>query len=446
MKHLFIVCAFLLASVILKGQEISEINGHTNVATFEKIGLYRILNGRLVEIATSIPDKSGHFSIRFKLEYEGLYSLGAGNPMNQQGLYRFYFKGNDKLNLKLNKDGYQLTGANSKENEALFRWDTLSKTFRDKGTIPGGSSTYEDFFPEIEQFKNEVVAMGQSIKTGNTKFDHIFPILVDFDFAYYAISYLFMPRTKHPKPEDMTPYYLTFNPDLYLTKQLLDLPYGDRFLRNLVYRKINLATSPSFEKQVSAIPVDVLRGQFVLSRLESVRSYNEFQELNDKYECYFTLPEQIRRVEAVQRELSATRTGIAVFPFRFPDVTGKQIGLGDLKGKIILLDMWATWCGPCRAEEPYWEKLNAEFKDRSVAFVGISTDQDKSKWEAYVADKKLKGIQLHAGNNNPLSNAYKVTGIPRYILIDKSGNLINVDSPRPSDPKLKSLLEEWLKK
>ncbi len=58
----------------------------------------------------------------------------------------------------------------------------------------------------------------------------------------------------------------------------------------------------------------------------------------------------------------------------------------------------------------------------------------------------MKGIQLHAGPGNELTNAYKVNGIPRYILIDKAGNLISADSPRPSDPKLKTLLEEWIKK
>lgn len=81
-----------------------------------------------------------------------------------------------------------------------------------------------------------------------------------------------------------------------------------------------------------------------------------------------------------------------------------------------------------------------------MALVGISVDQDQPKWDSYVKEKKLKGIQLYAGSGNELSKAYKVDGIPRYILIDKAGNLISADSPRPSDPKLKALLEEWIKK
>lgn len=289
-------------------------------------------------------------------------------------------------------------------------------------------------------------AIGKSVKTGNSKFDAFFPTLVDYDFAYYATSYLNMPRTAHPSKEEMSEFYTAFQADRYLTKQLLNMPYGDRFLTGLVYRKVDLSSRPTFEQQVAAIPDDVLKGQFVVGRLESSRSYNDFQEMNSAFNKYFTLEEQKQRAAAVEAKLVETKTGVPAFKFAYPDVTGKKVALDDLKGKLVLVDLWATWCGPCRAEEPHWEKLNEEYKDKSVAFVGVSVDQDKPKWEEYVKTKHMKGLQIHAGTNNELSNAYKVTGIPRYILIDKAGNLISADSPRPSDPKLKSLLDEWLKK
>jgi thiol-disulfide isomerase/thioredoxin len=255
-----------------------------------------------------------------------------------------------------------------------------------------------------------------------------------------------MPRTAHPSKEEMSDYYTTFNADKYLTPTLLNLPYGDRFLTNLVYQKVDLARKPGMDKLISTIGPDVLKGQYILQRLESVRSYSDFQEMNNTYNKYFTLPEQIERAKAVELKLVETKTGVPAFQFSYPDLSGKKTSLADLKGKVVLVDMWATWCGPCRAEEPHWEKLNEEFKGKPIAFVGVSVDQDKPKWETYVKEKNMKGIQLHAGPGNELTNAYKVNGIPRYILIDKAGNLISADSPRPSDPKLKTLLEEWIKK
>ncbi|MGE8290142.1 MAG: TlpA family protein disulfide reductase [Sphingobacterium sp.] len=436
----------IISSLVALAQQPSNITGTTDPAKVKRVGLFKVLNGRLKEIATSIPDASGRFAFRFTPEYEGLYSVGSGNGQNQQGLFRFYFKGNEDLNLKLSQSDYELTGKNSPENEMLYAWDKQSKTFHDKGTTLGGMSTYVDFFPEVEQFKGKLDAIKKSAKTGNAIFDKFFPELVDYDFAYYAISYLYMPRTAHPSKEEMSDFYTEFNVDRYLTTELLKFPYGDRFMSNMIYRKLDLSTKPAFDQQVAAIGPDVLKGQYVLQRLEGARSYGDFQEMNEKFKKYFTLPEQIERAKAVEARLVETKTGVPAFQFNYPDINGKKTSLADLKGKVVLIDMWATWCGPCRAEEPHWEKLNEEFKGKPVAFVGVSVDQDKPKWDTYVKEKKLKGIQLHAGSDNELSNAYKVNSIPRYILIDKAGNLITPDSPRPSDPKLKALLEEWIKK
>jgi len=213
-----------------------------------------------------------------------------------------------------------------------------------------------------------------------------------------------------------------------------------------VYRKVDLTTNPSFEAQVASIPVDVLKGQYVLNSLESARSYTDFQEMNDKFQMYFTLPEQQARAEAVGSKLVETATGTPAFNFNYADVSGKKTSLTDLKGKVVLLDLWATWCGPCKAQEPFWDELNEQYAGKDGVSAGISVDTDKAAWEKYVAEKDLKGLQLHAGPGNQLSAAYNVAGIPRYILIDKAGNLITPDSPRPSDPKLKALIDEWLKK
>lgn len=446
MKYIILTLAAILTFTVLYAQQPSNITGTTTVASHKKIGLYKVLNGRLVEIGTSVPNTDGTFGFRFAPEYEGLYAIGVGNPLAYMNIYRFYFRGNDDLHINLSTTGYELVGKNSPENEALYRWDTLSKSIHDKSVQPGGMSTYVDFFPEIEELKGQLVDLKQDVKTGNATFDAFFPQLVDYDFAFYAINYLYMPRSAHPSPEEMSAFYTSFDADKFLQEDLLKYPYGDRFLSNLVYRKSDIASKPTFEQQVAAIPVDVLKGQFVLNRLEHVNSYADFQDMHEQFKPYFTLPEQQARVTATETKLVDTKVGTPAFNFSFPDVTGKKIGLTDLKGKLVLVDLWATWCGPCKAQEPAWEKLTAEYQGKDIAFVGVSVDQDKAAWEKYVADKNLKGLQLHAGPGNPLSAAYKVNGIPRYILIDKVGNLITPDSPRPTDPELKELIDQWLRK
>ncbi|MDR0264750.1 MAG: redoxin family protein [Sphingobacterium sp.] len=445
-RKTLLLCSAIICSYAAKAQLPSNITGTTDPVKIKRVGLFKVLNGRLQEIASSVPDSLGRFAFRFTPEYEGLYSLGSGDPLSQDGLFRFYFKGNEDLNLSLKRDSYELLKNNSPENQALYSWDKQSRSIHDKGLTPGGTTTYVDFFPEIEQFIGKLDDIKKNVKTNNPKFDKFFPEIVDYDFAYYTTSYMNMPRTVHPSKEEMSDYYLNFDADRFLKLELLRFPYGDRFLNNLIYSKVDTEKKPSLDQLVSVANLDVLRGQYVLQRLERAKSFAAFQDLNQNYSKYFLLSEQKERAKAVEAKLVESRTGVPAFQFSFPDIDGKEKSLSSLKGKIVLIDMWATWCGPCRGEEPYWEKLNEEYKGKPIAFVGVSVDQDKGKWNAYVKEKSLKGIQLHAGSNSGLTNAYKVDAIPRYILIDKLGNLITADCPRPSDPKLKALLEEWSKK
>ena len=106
-----------------------------------------------------------------------------------------------------------------------------------------------------------------------------------------------------------------------------------------------------------------------------------------------------------------------------------------LAGKYVYIDVWATWCGPCRGELPHLKKLEHQYKNKNIAFVSISCDQDKAAWEKMVKSEKLGGIQLHNGGDREFMQAYIIKGIPRFILLDREGKIINSDMSRPSDAK-----------
>src|SRR5690606_35216219 len=127
--------------------------------------------------------------------------------------------------------------------------------------------------------------------------------------------------------------------------------------------------------------------------------------------------------------------------------------LADLKGKYVYVDVWATWCGPCKVEIPSLKSLENNYKGKKIQFVSVSIDDDtshgswenaKTKWKNMVSDKELTGIQLFAPNGwqSEFVKSYKINGIPRFILIDPNGNIVNADAPRPSDPKLVELFNE----
>lgn len=147
-------------------------------------------------------------------------------------------------------------------------------------------------------------------------------------------------------------------------------------------------------------------------------------------------------VETVQGDL---KQGDQSPSFSYKDINGKTVTLESLKGKMVYIDVWATWCPPCRAELPALKKLEEKY-GKQMHFVSISCDQDKSKWETMVKEKELKGIQLHIGSDRSFMQAYAISGIPRFILLDEAGKIIASDMTRPSDPSTATALETLLKK
>ncbi len=122
---------------------------------------------------------------------------------------------------------------------------------------------------------------------------------------------------------------------------------------------------------------------------------------------------------------------------------GASISLSDLYGKVLYLDIWATWCGPCCAEIPYMEKLAEHFKgDNRFVPISISVDHDKEAWA-----KKLKADapQWKQFLCQDITNLYGITGIPCFILIDKNGKIITTKAPRPSEPECIEFIEKLLK-
>lgn len=118
--------------------------------------------------------------------------------------------------------------------------------------------------------------------------------------------------------------------------------------------------------------------------------------------------------------------------FKAPDVDGKEYTLADFRGKYVYIDMWATWCGPCKREMPYLKALEEEFKDAEIVFVGLSVDKDKAAWENMVRQGELTGVQLYLGTGSRFQEGYRVEAIPRFILLDKDGVIISNDMSRPS--------------
>lgn len=120
--------------------------------------------------------------------------------------------------------------------------------------------------------------------------------------------------------------------------------------------------------------------------------------------------------------------------FSYPNIEGDTVNLQDFNGKYIYIDVWATWCGPCRRELPFLEKLQEEYAGKNIVFVSVSIDEEQNSWEQMVAEKEMKGVQLIAtkGWKAAICDAYAINSIPRFLLIDREGKIISARAERPS--------------
>ena len=115
--------------------------------------------------------------------------------------------------------------------------------------------------------------------------------------------------------------------------------------------------------------------------------------------------------------------------FSQPGIDGKQVSLSSFKGKYVLLDFWASWCKPCRVENPNVVKAYQEFKDKNFTVFGVSLDKDKNAWLQAIQQDGL--TWTHASDLKDWSNEaaalYGVQSIPANFLIDPQGNIIARD-------------------
>ena len=222
--------------------------------------------------------------------------------------------------------------------------------------------------------------------------------------------------------------------------------YGDKAYK--LCEKDSITYEMAFLKTASAIENETIKNKLLFQFANSNISYAE--DIDDFYNV-FTKNSTNDKNNAIITEkydkLMVLTDGKPSPKFiDYENYAGGTTSLDDLKGKYVYVDVWATWCGPCKAEIPSLKRVEAQYHDKNIEFVSISIDQarDHYKWLAMVKDKELGGIQLFADNegNSTFIKEYQIQGIPRFILIDPKGNIVDANAPRPSNPKLIELFNE----
>lgn len=240
-------------------------------------------------------------------------------------------------------------------------------------------------------------------------------------------------------PED----YFSFLDEVKMPESIDDLGAGAYFFVNSVLRKKHELAETKLDFYEFAEQELPDRMAFVYKAYALDRDFNK--DLYDAFGESCPYPEIASLVKKRYGHLEGMLEGSQGPEFSLKDTDGNLYKLADFKGDNVYIDFWATWCKPCIKEIPYLEVLQDEYKGKELQFISISIDSEKDtlKWKTFVKDNDLKGIQLWADeeHHEMFSKNLNIKSIPRFVLLDKEGKIIDAQAPRPSDPRLKSILD-----
>ena len=142
-------------------------------------------------------------------------------------------------------------------------------------------------------------------------------------------------------------------------------------------------------------------------------------------------------IEFTAKSYYSSRSGETAFDFVGSTINGEPVKLSDFYGKVVLIDTWATWCGPCIGHRPTMLEIAKKYDDHNaVQVILLSVDSNEDKWKEYVTTTNPQGAGLEIiipdGMSREFGDKYLVKSIPRYILIDKRGKIISSEITEPS--------------
>ncbi len=390
----------------------------------------------------------------------GYYRISDGNEVTP-----CFFKPEFDLHLRLNTkefdESIQYTGKGAAENNYLAEKFLLEESFLHVNNYAYYAALEESAFLH---FSDSIYHLKLSLFDKHK--DQFCKEFKKLEFASLEREYL----SKISDYESMHQYLTkdrTFKvsdsfPDAFKNidvndEELLLIPYYSGFIGDFVSKKARTQYKAADSISYFTVYLNTLDTVISNSKIKEKLAYDfvqyNFNYAKDKEYCYqkvkamISKPEYLEEINDIYTRLKKIEKGAISPTFTLYDVDSNLVKLEDFKGKLVYIDIWSTWCGPCIKEIPHLLALEEEFKNEDIAFVSICEDNDRNRWKSIVKKNNLTGVHLFISEqNHPFIEAYLVTGVPRFILLDKEGRIIDANAKRPSNKAIKELLKEWLEK
>lgn len=392
--------------------------------------------------------EDGSFSDTLRVE-DSYYSFRIGRESSALYLQ----KGKD-LSLNINPEKFDESivykGNGAKENNYLAQKYLLMEQI-----IPSGKDLFmqseKDFIAQIQKLRDETKAL-----LNQPELEEAFIIFqtqeIDYEYASNIVSY----RRAHAYYNQLDEFEVS---ETFYDNQIdFSLDDEEAYKNSSNYRQlVNSVFSTNVNNMVEDKDSSIVGAcktviQFFANqhiKNEVINSYSRslLKPTNELDQALIFLKDNVTNTDYIVKyddkydQLLPLLAGKPSPTFQnYENHNGDSTSLADFKGKYVYIDVWATWCGPCIREIPSLKEIEAAYHDKNIAFLSISIDdkEDHETWVNMVREKELGGTQLYANNSwkSEFTRAYLINSIPRFIIIDPEGNIVDADAKRPSNPEL----------
>lgn len=440
MKKLLSTCALFLLAFCAIAQS-SRLTGSTNSGTRGAVYLYEIVDGAPKLLKSSMSSTEGTFSFEFEPSYEGFYLLGGFTKAAGQN--PIYIKKNDNLQVDIVNRELKFVGTVNPENASIMQWQSLRKEMLENTASTYISSKASKTNAIFNSNIKKADAFLGGIKTENKMFNQSMNSFVKFDLDYHIFQFL----KKDQHVSGLSSYKCYAGVNMLKDDAVLAYPRGRELLVLYADQK---NTSGSLQFGLDNLKSPRQKAFYLWEKeIPSVKTYAAYEAFMQDYSSYMDVDGLRDDNERLGAKLLNERVGATGSAFSLPDPNGKNYGLKDFKGKVVLINVWATYCGPCKAQMPSLEALKTKMKDQQdVVFVGVAFDGPRAleSWKKMIVEKNMTGLQLFGGGGgNLLAKDYGIKVMPRYLLFDREGRLVTANAPAPGTPSLEKMLLETLK-
>ena len=346
-----------------------------------------------------------------------------------------------------------ITGSQPVRMQLLYKLDSLYR-FRDSVILRSSFDVYKQLLDKKSELAMRMITAAHLTGKEDLPITYLYVKMLKMQVkSYYAARY---------KSENIhaatTPvlFKAWLQEEAEIDHPSLPVIAGESFVSGYIGNSVPGADDGRAAYLVEHLPGDRLKHESVYGDAIGTLRYHgandHFMDLYELIKQYVHHPEIRANYDSLYHAYEPLNLGHPAFDFTMTDLQGKPVRLSDFKGKMVVVDLWATWCATCVAELPNFERMaDSLHADSGIVFVSIAWDED-AVWKTYLnKHPKSEAIQLRLSPDErdkdmqDFVKHYQLTGVPRYLMIDGEGKFLTAFAPLPSEPAYVQLLGMWMK-